>query len=100
MNALRQLLLALLIVMLTFQGCAGNLRCLDGADATASISAASDDEGGLRPTRHRDARAALWLVAGIIIVGAFIADLFILPYSCYSHHHYFPCCRAVVSWCH
>jgi hypothetical protein len=100
MNAARKLLLVLLVVMFFVQGCAGNLRCLDRPDAPASYASVDDAEGGLEQVRHRDVRAALWLVAGIVIVGAFIADLFILPYSCYTHHHYFPCCRAVVSWCH
>jgi hypothetical protein len=102
MNAARKLLLLVLVVVFMVQGCAGTLRCLDrpGGETYAAVGPTGDDEGGLVQTRGRDVRAAIWLAAGIVIIGAFIVDLFILPYSCYSHRHYFPCCTEVIRWCH
>jgi uncharacterized protein YceK len=105
MNAARKLVLLVLVVMLTIQGCASSLRCLDGGGAAGPtpIAFLSDagDSGGLEQTRHgHGARAAIYAAVGILIIGAFVVDLFILPYSCYHRRHYFPLCTGLIHWCH
>ena len=102
MNAARKLILLVLVVMLTVQGCAGTLRCLDGGSHTSSASLVDDGDGGggLQQTRGGDVRAVVYAVVGLAIIGAFIIDLFILPYSCYHRRHYFPLCSGLIHWCH
>lgn len=103
MNA-RKLILLVLVVLLTIQGCTSQLRCLDGGGAARpSFLTQADHEGsgGLQQTRHGDGvRVAVYAAVGIIIVAAFVVDLFILPYSCYHRRHYFPLCTGLIHWCH
>ena len=42
------------------------------------------------------------LIAGVVfvIVGAFLVDLILLPFSYRRRELFFPCCRTCVSWCH
>jgi uncharacterized protein YceK len=44
---------------------------------------------------HSDARAALWVVVGLLIVTVVIVDLVLLPFSYRRRSLFFPCCR----WC-
>ncbi|MCO5165130.1 MAG: hypothetical protein M9894_02025 [Planctomycetes bacterium] len=67
---------------------------------TAASSACAHSHSQLEPTRrHHAVRAAI--IAGVvfIIVGAFLVDLFLLPFSYRRRHMFFPCCRTVISWC-
>lgn len=102
-----RVLLALLVLTLTFaSGCATHRHGAAYSDGpTQGLLTAGGGSSlqhvHLEPTRHRDwVRGAI--IAGVvfIIVGAFLVDLFLLPFSYRRRHLFFPCCRTCVSWCH
>lgn len=99
--------LALLTLTLTFaSGCATHRQGAGPPDACPAKLVTTGGGAGLQhvhlePTRRSDAvRAAI--IAGVvfIIVGAFLVDLILLPFSYRRRYLFFPCCRTCVSWCH
>ncbi len=103
-----RLVLALLALTLTLaSGCAahGHGGAPPGATSSGLLTVGGAAGGlehvHLEPTRRHDGvRAAI--IAGVVflIVGAFLVDLILLPFSYRRRELFFPCCRTCVSWCH
>lgn len=102
-----RVLLTLLALSLTLaSGCATHRHGGLSSPGSSSTGLLTVGDGSglqqveLEPTRrHHAVRAAI--IAGVvfIIVGAFLVDLFLLPFSYRRRHMFFPCCRTVIHWC-
>ncbi|MBX3472491.1 MAG: hypothetical protein KF878_37035 [Planctomycetes bacterium] len=97
-------LVLLAVILGLSSGCAaprrGGLAPASDCPGPCLTSGAGLQPVALEPTRrHHGVRAAI--IAGVvfIIVGAFLVDLILLPFSYRRRHMFFPCCRTVIGWC-
>lgn len=94
--------LAILLMVVTFfTGCmtTGPRDFEDGRAHSSVVD--TDQHNGAEKARcgSGGAVAALFFVGAILIVGAVIADIVILPFMA-PHHHAFCCCHEVVYCCY
>ena len=92
----------LLLVAMFATGCAGTqTRSFERTDDGASVALAHKGDSAPAEKAHGgDAAAALFLAGAILIVGAVVVDLLILPFSGPCYHHPFCCTREVVVVCY
>lgn len=94
----RYLLVLLVAALAVTSGCATHAH---GVDPTLAAGADGLTPVGLKPTTS-GGELALLIYAGvaIVIVGAFVVDLFLLPFAAHHHDMAFPCCQALLHACH
>lgn len=92
----RYLLVLLLMSLAITSGCATHTHALDPASAGGLTPT-----GGLQPTTS-GGEVALFIYAGValVLVGAFVVDLLLLPFAAHHHDMAFPCCQALLHACH
>ena len=97
----RVILLALILVLAVgLSGCASHTLAhtdagsLGVADAGLQAAMNHGDASALTEVGHGSARGALFVLVGVLLVGAVIADVIMLPYG-----DPFCCCRSVIKIC-
>ncbi|MCO5165131.1 MAG: hypothetical protein M9894_02030 [Planctomycetes bacterium] len=96
----RALFALLVIVLASTAGCVAHPPPARVAEAPAPLltaPGAEPQQAGLTPVGRREARAVLYAAVAVVIVGAFLVDLALLPFR---HHRPFACCETVIYWCH
>jgi hypothetical protein len=92
----------LLLLAMFVTGCVGTQsRSFERSDDGASVALAHKGDAAPAEKAHGgDAAAAIFLAGAILIVGAVVVDLLILPYTGPCYHHPFCCTREVVVVCY
>ncbi len=94
----RYALVLLTVALLASSGCATHSH---GLDPTVAGGGGLVQGGGLQQTANGGELALLiYAAVGLVIVGAFVVDLFLLPFAAHHHDMFFPCCQAMIHCCH
>lgn len=92
----RYLLVLLAVALVMTSGCATHAH---GLDPTATADGLTPV--GLQQTASaREVALLIYAGVALVIVGAFVVDLFLLPFAAHHHDFMFPCCQAVLHVCH